>query len=119
MSVLRSVLLPLSLPFPNSTSILPYPTRRLHHPQTLPKIICATKRTGKQRYPSEKKKLKLKHKEALTDVKNKFDGIWRLSKLAVSVQDDPGKDFLGVSDGLLQEIAKAIKFPVILLSAPF
>jgi hypothetical protein len=119
MSVLRSILLPLSLPFPNSTSILPYPTRRLHHPRTLPKILCATKRTGKQRYPSEKKKLKLKHKEALTDVKNKFDGIWRLSKLAVSVQDDPGKDFLCVSDGLLQEIAKAIKFPVILLSAPF
>lgn len=60
----------------------------------------------------------MKHKEALTDVKNKFDGIWRLSKLAVSVQDDPGKDFLGVSDGLLQEIAKAIKFPVASMLPP-
>ncbi|KAJ6435604.1 hypothetical protein OIU84_000745 [Salix udensis] len=118
MSVLRPNLLPLSLPYPNSTSILPYPTRRLPHLQTLPKILCAAKRTGKQRYPSEKKKLKLKHKEALTDVKNKFDGIWRLSKLAVSVQNDPGKDFLGVSDGLLQEIAKAIKFPVASMLPP-
>ncbi|KAJ6296124.1 hypothetical protein OIU78_024040 [Salix suchowensis] len=118
MSVLRPNLLPLSLPYPNSTSILPYPTRRLPHLQTLPKILCAAKRTGKQRYPSEKKKLKLKHKEALTDVKNKFDGIWRLSKLAVSVQNDPGKDFLGVSEGLLQEIAKAIKFPVASMLPP-
>ncbi|KAJ6355307.1 hypothetical protein OIU77_005819 [Salix suchowensis] len=118
MSVLRPNLLPLSLPYPNSSSILPYPTRRLPHLQTLPKILCAAKRTGKQRYPSEKKKLKLKHKEALTDVKNKFDGIWRLSKLAVSVQNDPGKDFLGVSEGLLQEIAKAIKFPVASMLPP-
>uniref|UniRef100_A0A6N2M589 Uncharacterized protein n=1 Tax=Salix viminalis TaxID=40686 RepID=A0A6N2M589_SALVM len=118
MSVLRPNLLPLSLPYPNGTSILPYPTRRLPHFQTLPKILCAAKRTGKQRYPSEKKKLKLKHKEALTDVKNKFDGIWRLSKLAVSVQNDPGKDFLGVSEGLLQEIAKAIKFPVASMLPP-
>ncbi|KAF9662723.1 hypothetical protein SADUNF_Sadunf18G0084000 [Salix dunnii] len=118
MFVLRPNLLPLSLPYPKGTSILPYPTRRLPHLQTLPKILCSRKRTGKQRYPSEKKKLKLKHKEALTDVKDKFDGIWRLSKLAVSVQNDPGKDFLGVSDGLLQEIAKAIKFPVASMLPP-
>ena len=79
------------------------------HPKTL-EIQCA-KRTGKQRYPSEKKKLKLKRK-ALTHVNDKFQGIWRLSKLGVPVQLDPGKDFLGVSEGLLQEIAKVIKFPV-------
>ncbi|KAJ8750808.1 hypothetical protein K2173_015989 [Erythroxylum novogranatense] len=90
-----------------------YPTPRHQYPrlQTL-QILCATKRTGKRRYPSEKKKLKLKHKEALGDVKNKLEGFWRLSKLAVPVQEDPGKDFLGVSDGLLLAIAKAIKFPV-------
>ena len=79
------------------------------HPKTL-EIQCA-KRTGKQRYPSEKKKLKLKRK-ALTHVNDKFQGIWRLSKLGVPVQLDPGKDFIGVSEGLLQEIAKVIKFPV-------
>lgn len=114
MSLLHFKLFPLSLPYPNPHPVLPYlyPRLRYHCPQTL-QILCAAKRTGKQRYPSEKRKLKLKRKEASSDVKNKFDGIWRLSKLAVSVQNDPGKDFLGVSDGLLQEIAKAIKFPVI------
>ncbi|XP_027351289.1 uncharacterized protein LOC113862381 isoform X2 [Abrus precatorius] len=77
------------------------------------RIWCA-KRTGKQRYPSEKKKLKSKHKEVLSDskVKSKFEGTWRLFKLAVPLDQDPGKDFLQVSDGLLQEIAKVLKFPV-------
>ncbi|RXH74230.1 hypothetical protein DVH24_028951 [Malus domestica] len=45
------------------------------------------------------------------DVKNKYEGIWRLSKLGVSVDKDPGKDFLGVSDGLLEQIAKVLEFP--------
>lgn len=71
-----------------------------------------TKRTGKQRYPSEKRKLKLKTSDPLS-VETKLDGFWRLSKLQVSVSDDPGKDFLGLCDALLQEIAKVIKFPVI------
>ncbi|KAJ9141165.1 hypothetical protein P3X46_031735 [Hevea brasiliensis] len=104
---------PLSLPYPNPNVVRPClsPRLRYHCPQAL-QILCAAKRTGKQRYPSEKKKLKLKRKEAISDVSNKFEGIWRLSNLAVSVQNDPGMDFLGVSDGLLQEIAKTIKFPV-------
>ncbi|KAK7304839.1 hypothetical protein VNO77_42730 [Canavalia gladiata] len=77
------------------------------------RLLCA-KRTGKQRYPSEKKKLKSKHKELLSDSKekSKFEGTWRLFKLAVPLDQDPGKDFLEVSDGLLQEIAKVLKFPV-------
>ncbi|OMP03781.1 hypothetical protein CCACVL1_02271 [Corchorus capsularis] len=100
------------IPYPYSNSVLPYPTPRLRYPrpQTV-RILCA-KRTGKKRYPSEKKKLKLKQKEALSTVTDKFEGIWRLSKLSVSVQNDPGKDFLQLHDGLLQEIAKAIEFPV-------
>ncbi|XWS27224.1 hypothetical protein CRYUN_Cryun26dG0096300 [Craigia yunnanensis] len=104
------LLFPLHHPYSNS--VLPYPTPRLLYPrrQTF-RIFCA-KRTGKQRYPSEKKKLKLKQKEALSSVTNKFDGTWRLSKLAVSVQNDPGKDFLQVHNGLLQEIAKVLEFPV-------
>ncbi|OIV97228.1 hypothetical protein TanjilG_27211 [Lupinus angustifolius] len=89
------------------TRITPY-TRN----QTL-RIFCA-KRTGKQRYPSEKKKLKSKNKEILSDSKDKdkFEGTWRLFKLAVPLDQDPGKDFLVISDALLQEIAKALKFPV-------
>uniref|UniRef100_A0A2P2KZ37 Uncharacterized protein n=1 Tax=Rhizophora mucronata TaxID=61149 RepID=A0A2P2KZ37_RHIMU len=122
MSLLQSksaLLFPISLRHPNPNPVLPCPTPRIPYPrpQTL-LVICATKRTGKRRYPSEKKRLRLKHKGSLGDVKNKFDGVWRLSKLAVSVQDDPGKDFLGVSDGLLQAIAKAIKFPVASLLPP-
>lgn len=46
------------------------------------------------------------------DVKDKFEGSWRLSKLNVEVDKDPGKDFLGVSDGLLEQIAKVLEFPV-------
>ncbi|XP_031121894.1 uncharacterized protein LOC116024984 [Ipomoea triloba] len=88
------------------------PPKHLH-------ITCAqrTKRTGKLRYPSEKKKLKLQQKAQL-DVKNKFEGIWRLSNLGVSVHTDPGKDFLDVSDALLQEIAKVLDFPVASMLPP-
>ncbi|XP_059285719.1 uncharacterized protein LOC132039199 [Lycium ferocissimum] len=95
-----------------------------NHKFTFPKIIsfslysnpiCITcskrvKRRGKLRYPSEKKKLK-QQKETQINVENKFEGIWRLSKLSVSVHNDPGKDFLDVSDALLQEIAKVLEFP--------
>ncbi|CAI0427584.1 unnamed protein product [Linum tenue] len=114
MPFLQSNSLPLALgPLPIRTHLnIPNPCRlRIYQ---APRILCAAtrKRTGKQRYPSEKKKLKQKHKDTLREVENKFEGIWRLSKLAVPVQDDPGKDFTGVSDGLLREIAKAIKFPV-------
>lgn len=63
------------------------------------------------RYPSEKKRLKLQQ-QALVDVRNKFEGIWRLSKLGVPVDKDPGKDFVGVSEALLEEIAKVLEFPV-------
>lgn len=70
------------------------------------------------RYPSEKKKLK-QQQEAQVGVENKFEGIWRLSKLSVSVHKDPGKDFLGVSDALLQEIAKVLEFPVKMLTLEY
>ncbi|CAH9093321.1 unnamed protein product [Cuscuta europaea] len=82
-------------------------------------ITCArrTKRVGKLRYPSEKKKLKLQHKTEL-DVGKKFEGIWRLSNLGVSALSDPGKDFIYVSDALLQEIAKVLEFPVASMLPP-
>ncbi|XVE63494.1 hypothetical protein DITRI_Ditri07aG0024800 [Diplodiscus trichospermus] len=104
------LLFPVRHPYFNS--LLPYPTPRLLYPRRQTFQIFGAKRTGKRRYPSEKKKLKLKQKEALSSVTNKFEGIWRLSKLAVSVQNDPGKDFLQVHNGLLQEIAKVLEFPV-------
>ncbi|KOM28228.1 hypothetical protein LR48_Vigan511s005100 [Vigna angularis] len=77
------------------------------------RISCA-KRTGKQRYPSEKKRLRTKHKELLSESKekDKFEGTWRLFKLAVPLDQDPGKDSVHVSDALLQQIAKVLKFPV-------
>ncbi|KAB2087000.1 hypothetical protein ES319_A04G073500v1 [Gossypium barbadense] len=99
------LLFPFHHPYSNSTPGLLHLRR-----QTVP-IFCA-KRTGKQRYPSEKKKLKLKQKEAPSSVTEKFQGIWRLSKLAVSVKNDPGKDFLHIHIGLLEEIAKVLEFPV-------
>lgn len=108
-------LLPFTLHASKSRFKLPYPTPGHTHcrSQTLPpKPIRCAKRTGKQRYPSEKKKLKLKQKRVLSDVNDKFEGFWRLSKLGVSVNEDPGKDFLGVSDGLLEQIAKVLEFPV-------
>lgn len=92
-------------------------TPRLSSPRLPPFRVSCAKRTGKKRYPSEKKKLKLKHKEVLTTVKNKFEGIWRLFKLGIPVEKDPGKDFLGLSDALMQEIAKVLEFPVILAAS--
>uniref|UniRef100_K3Z4C6 FAD-binding domain-containing protein n=1 Tax=Setaria italica TaxID=4555 RepID=K3Z4C6_SETIT len=82
-----------------------------------PVVRCA-KRTGKRRYPSEKKRLDKRHKELLRQAapeegsEGRESGYWRLSKLAVPASDDPGKDFTGISLPLLQAIAKAIKFPV-------
>ncbi|KAK2646599.1 hypothetical protein Ddye_021794 [Dipteronia dyeriana] len=117
--MVTSLLRSLSLNPPNINLRLPNSDPRHFHSrsQTVLPIRCA-KRTGKQRYPSEKKKLKLIHKQALGDVKDKFEGLWRLSKLSVSVHTDPGKDFLGVSDGLLQQIAIVLEFPVASMLPP-
>ncbi|CAH2077432.1 unnamed protein product [Thlaspi arvense] len=94
------------LRIPYSRASLPYPRLQTH------RILCAAKRTGRRRYPSERKKLRTEQKGAVAKVKNKLEGVWRLSKLGVPVGDDPGKDFLGISQGLLQAIAKVIEFPV-------
>ncbi|KAL3535146.1 hypothetical protein ACH5RR_003607 [Cinchona calisaya] len=82
-------------------------------------IVSAKKaiRTGKLKYPSEKKKLKLQ-KHSPIDERNKLGGVWGIFKLEVSVDKDPGNDFLGVSDGLLEEIAKVLKFPVASMLPP-
>ncbi|CAI9765760.1 unnamed protein product [Fraxinus pennsylvanica] len=82
-------------------------------------IKCAkrTKRTGKLRYPSEKKKLKQQQNNEI-DVKNKFEGVWRLFKLRISAHEDPGKDFWGVSEPLLREISKVLEFPVASMLPP-
>ncbi|XP_043695751.1 uncharacterized protein Cbei_0202 isoform X4 [Telopea speciosissima] len=100
---------------------------RFRYPELKPSIFpfkilriqCAkrSERKGKLRYPSEKKKLKLKNK-TLTDVKSKDEGFWRLSKLGVPVHKDPGKDYLGISDALLEEIAKVLEFPVASMLPP-
>ncbi|KAK6136409.1 hypothetical protein DH2020_029830 [Rehmannia glutinosa] len=100
--------------FSSSNSKFPFPTSKqsLQFPQIF-YIKCAkkAKRTGKLRYPSEKKKLRLQ-KDTQTDVKGNLDGVWRLSRLGVSVHEDPGKDFWTVSEALLKEIAKVLEFPV-------
>ncbi|KAF6990180.1 hypothetical protein CFC21_007413 [Triticum aestivum] len=92
-----------------------FPRRRCG---TLAAVVRCARRTGKRRYPSEKKRLDRRHKEQLRQTAPEEGGVareagfWRLSKLAVPASDDPGKDFLGVSPPLLQAIAKALKFPV-------
>uniref|UniRef100_A0A5B7C0W9 Uncharacterized protein n=1 Tax=Davidia involucrata TaxID=16924 RepID=A0A5B7C0W9_DAVIN len=115
-----SKLIPLQLSFPNPNPKFPIPNPKpsLSHPKPLTiRSAKRSQRTGKLRYPSEKKHLKLKHKTQI-DVENKFHGFWRLSKLGVSVHKDPGKDFLGVSDALLEEIAKVLEFPVASMLPP-
>ncbi|KAF5181460.1 FAD/NAD(P)-binding oxidoreductase family protein [Thalictrum thalictroides] len=96
----------------------------LRYPQYKPsfsdfQIRCARRsvRTGKKRYPSEKKKLE-RIQKPLDDVKNKEEGFWRLSKLNVPVHKDPGKDDLSVSLGLLEAIAKVLEFPVASMLPP-
>ncbi|XP_031481390.1 uncharacterized protein LOC116251329 isoform X2 [Nymphaea colorata] len=102
-----------NLSFPSSTSLSqrpPPPSPSLPSSET---IFCGKQsvRRGKQRYPSEKKKLERQFKD-LNNVENKEEGYWRFYKLAVPVQKDPGKDHIGISDGLLEAVAKALKFPV-------
>ncbi|KAF7154774.1 hypothetical protein RHSIM_Rhsim01G0026600 [Rhododendron simsii] len=118
---ITSKFLPLHLSFPNPNPKFPFPThapRPLSHSKPLT-IRCAKKRqrTGNLRYPSEKKKLKSKQKTQI-DEADKFEGFWRLYKLGVPVHRDPGKDFLGVSDALLKQIAKALKFPAASMLPP-
>ncbi|CAK9172060.1 unnamed protein product [Ilex paraguariensis] len=122
MSLSSKLIIPLHLCFPNSypNCKLPfYSLKPSFSPLKIFTIRCAkrTKRTGKLRYPSEKKKLKLKQQPEI-GVEDKFHGFWRLSKLAVSAQKDPGKDFLGVSEALLEEIAKVLEFPVASMLPP-
>ncbi|KAJ1262893.1 hypothetical protein BS78_09G143700 [Paspalum vaginatum] len=122
----RLSLIPLSLPPPHHLRLSP--SRGLLHAATssFPRprrcgcgaVVRCAKRTGKRRYPSEKKRLDRRHKELLRQSapvegsQGRESGYWRLSKLAVPACDDPGKDFIGISLPLLQAIAKAIKFPV-------
>lgn len=103
-----------NLCFPISNSERPFPNTK--RPFKFPKFLRIrsekkAKRTGKLRYPSEKKKLRPQQQNQ-TDVKGKLEGIWRISKLAISVHEDPGKDHWGISEALLQEIAKVLEFPV-------
>nr|GEU38970.1 FAD/NAD(P)-binding oxidoreductase family protein [Tanacetum cinerariifolium] len=82
-----------------------------------PIIQCAkkgssSKRTGKSRYPSEKRKLKGILQQLEMNEDEKFKGFWRFFKLGVLVGNDPGKDFVHVGEGLLVEIAKVLEFPV-------
>ncbi|KAL6558131.1 hypothetical protein OROMI_018481 [Orobanche minor] len=76
-------------------------------------IKCAAKakRTGKLRYPSEKKKLK-HQQQTEADGDRNLEGVWRLYRVGVSVHEDPGKDFWTVSEALLEEIAKILEFPI-------
>lgn len=103
-----------SLSFPISNSEYPFP--HTERPCKFLKFIQIrgekkAKRTGRLRYPSEKKKLRPQQQNQ-TDVKGKLEGIWRISNLSISVHEDPGKDHWGVSEALLQEIAKVLEFPV-------
>ncbi|KAL0404219.1 UNVERIFIED_CONTAM: hypothetical protein Sradi_2062700 [Sesamum radiatum] len=84
----------------------------LHFPPSL-HVRCAkkAKRTGKLRYPSERKKLRPQQHTEI-DATRKLEGVWRLSRLGVSVHEDPGKDFWCVSEALLKEIARVLEFPV-------
>lgn len=125
----------MALPAPSGIKLPPFSLPPLHHlganpsggslygASAFPRRRCAAvvrcaRRTGKRRYPSEKKRLDRRHKEQLRQTAPEEGGLareagfWRLSKLAVPVSDDPGKDFVGVSPPLLQAIAKALKFPV-------
>ncbi|KAI8019724.1 hypothetical protein LOK49_LG04G00677 [Camellia lanceoleosa] len=107
------------LPNPNPKLPFPNPNPPPLSPPKLLSIRCAKRaqRTGKYRYPSEKKKLKSRQQTQI-DVPQKFEGFWRPSKLGVSVHRDRGKDFLDVSDALLEEIAKVLEFPVASMLPP-
>ncbi|KAF5469424.1 hypothetical protein F2P56_013501 [Juglans regia] len=113
MSLLPSRIFPLHVQHLIPIPRIPHRHHMLPYPRPLALRVLCSRRSGKQRYPSEKKKLKYKLKEnRIQDEEDKYDGIWRLSNLGVPVHRDPGKDFLGVSDGLLAAIAKVLKFPV-------
>lgn len=99
-----------------SQSPFPKPRQSVQSRQ-LPRINCAkkAKRSGKLRYPSEKKKLRQQQQtktDAPAPAPPRLEGVWRISRLTVSVQDDPGKDYWDVSEALLTEIAKILEFPV-------
>ncbi|XP_076885046.1 uncharacterized protein LOC143534441 [Bidens hawaiensis] len=94
-------------------------THFFNHTHKKPLIQCSktrSKRTGKSRYPSEKRKLKsIQQTHTQFD---KFKGFWRLFKLSVSVDKDPGKDCLDVNHALLEQVAKVLEFPVASMLPP-
>nr|CAD1829134.1 unnamed protein product [Ananas comosus var. bracteatus] len=108
----------LSLPLHTSPHPNPIPCPRTLAPKpSFPRrktlMVRCAKRTGKQRYPSEKKQLRRANETLLrTDIADRGEGFWRLSKLGVPARKDPGKDFVGVSLPLLEAIAKVLEFPV-------
>lgn len=81
--------------------------------RTQTKIRCVrkTERRGKRKYPSERRKPREKQVDT-ADTKTRQDGYWRFVKVPVPVEKDPGKDHIGVSDALMESIARYIKFPV-------
>ncbi|ONK78852.1 uncharacterized protein A4U43_C01F230 [Asparagus officinalis] len=116
MAALTSKFPPFSLS-PSLSNPNPNPRNSLILKPSLPRFktleVRCGKRTGKRRYPSEKKKLEKLNKTLIqTDIKNKEEGFWRISKLGVPVGKDPGKDSFEVSLPLLEAIAKVLKFPV-------
>nr|CAD1829127.1 unnamed protein product [Ananas comosus var. bracteatus] len=93
----------LSLPLRTSPHPNPNPCPRTLAPKpSFPRrktlMVRCAKRTGKQRYPSEKRQLRRANETLLrTDITDRGEGFWRLSKLGVPARKDPGKDFVGVS----------------------
>lgn len=79
--------------------------------QTNIRCVRKTERKGKRKYPSERRKPREKQVDT-GETKNRQDGYWRFVKVPVPVEKDPGKDHIGVSDALMEAIARYIKFPV-------
>ncbi|KAL9271807.1 hypothetical protein AKJ16_DCAP25925 [Drosera capensis] len=100
-----------TLPFP-----FPFSSPKPYVSPHRPIIRCANRsphRTGKRRYPSEKRRLRQIHTEKLNiDAKDKFEGTWRFLNVGVEVGEDPGKDWFRVSGALMERIAKVLEFPV-------
>lgn len=78
--------------------------------QTNIRCVRKTERKGKRKYPSERRKPREKQVDT-GETKNRQDGYWRFVKVPVPVEKDPGKDHIGVSDALMEAIARYIKFP--------
>eukprot|EP00639_Heterosigma_akashiwo_P018546 CAMPEP_0206383602 /NCGR_PEP_ID=MMETSP0294-20121207/14051_1 /ASSEMBLY_ACC=CAM_ASM_000327 /TAXON_ID=39354 /ORGANISM="Heterosigma akashiwo, Strain CCMP2393" /LENGTH=149 /DNA_ID=CAMNT_0053833701 /DNA_START=124 /DNA_END=569 /DNA_ORIENTATION=- len=64
---------------------------------------------GEKASPSRQQKKRSRNGRGTTDSSSDHQGPWRVFKVELEVEDDPGKDDVGVSDNLVKAVEKKLR----------